>query len=128
MTLLWNEFQEFETTTIANLPLNDLKIKVIAPGSFYACQYENGWRLGMTSFVLMENQDLNIKFLHPKGPAVEFFWPRRNGICWISISNVIYKVQPPESSTTGRLYKFHWDDISHIKSLVSWKPKCSIVW
>ena len=104
---------------IANLPLNGLKIKDIAPGSFYACQYENDWCLGIANFILMENQDLSIKSLHPKGPAVQFFWPRRNGISWIPISNVICKVQPPESSTTGRFYEFHSDDISHIKSHVS---------
>ena len=52
---------EFETTMIANLPLNGLKIKDIAPGSFYACQYENDWCLGIANFILMENQDLSNK-------------------------------------------------------------------
>ena len=104
---------------IANLPLNGLKIEDIAPGSFYACQYENDWYLGIANFVSMENQDLNIKFLHPKGFTVQFFWPSRDEICWIPISNVICKVQPAESCTNGRFYKFHSDDISHIKSLVN---------
>ena len=77
---------------IANLSLNGLKIEDIAPGSFYVCQYENDWYFGIASFVSMENQDLNIKFLQPKGPAVQFFWPTRNDICWIPISNVICKL------------------------------------
>ena len=117
----------FETTMITNLPLNDLKIEDIAPVSFYDCQYENDWYLSIANFVSMENQDLNIKFLHPKGPAVQFFWPSRDEICWIPISNVICKVQPPESSTTCRFYEFHSGDISHIKSLINLKPKCNIV-
>ena len=45
----------FETTMIANLPLNGLKIEDIAPGSIYACQYENDWYLGIAKFALMEN-------------------------------------------------------------------------
>ena len=117
----------FETKMITNLPLNGLKIEDRAPVSFYACQYENGWYLSIASFASMENQDLNIKFLHPKGPAVLFFWPSRDEICWIPISNVICKVQPPESSTTYRFYEFHSGDISHIKSLINLKPKCNIV-
>ena len=35
----------FETSMIASLFLNGLKIEDIAPGSFYACQYENDWYL-----------------------------------------------------------------------------------
>ena len=66
----FSESAGFETTMIANLHLNGLKIEDIAPGSFYTCQYENDWYLGIANFVSMENQDLNIKFLHPKGPAI----------------------------------------------------------
>ena len=102
---------------IANLSFNGLKIEDIASGSFHACQYENDWYLDIANFALIKNQDLNIKFMHPKGPAVQFFWPSRNDICWIPISNVICKVQTPEFSTTDR--SFHSDDISHIKNPVS---------
>ena len=63
----------FETTMIANYSLNGLKIEDIAPGTFYGFQYANDWYLGIANFVLMENQDLNIKVLYPKGPAVHFF-------------------------------------------------------
>ena len=62
-----SECTGFEATMIANLSLNDLKIKDITPGSFYTCQYENDY------FVSMENQDLNIEFLHPKGPVLQWF-------------------------------------------------------
>ena len=109
----------FEATMIANLPLDGLKIEDIASGSFYVCQYESDWYLGNANFVSMDNQDLNIKFLHPKGLAVQFFWPSKDDIWWIPISNVICKVQPPESSTASRFYKFHSDGISHIKNLVN---------
>ena len=45
----------FETTPIANLPLNELKIEDTARGSFCACQYENNWYLEIVNFILMEN-------------------------------------------------------------------------
>ena len=105
---------------IANLSLNGLKIEDIAPGSFYVCQYENDWYFGIASFVSMENQDLNIKFLHPKGPAVQFFWPTRDDICWIPISNVICKLSHQNPVQLAHSINF--------KSLANWKPKCNIIW
>ena len=118
----------FETTVIANLPLSGLEIEDITLGSCYACQYENEWYLSVANLLSMKNQDMNIKFLHPKGPAVLFFWPSRDVIGWFPIGNVICKVLPPEFRANGRYYKFHSDDISHIKSLFNWKRKCNIVW
>ena len=105
---------------IVNLSLNGLKIEDIAPGSFYVCQYENDWYFGIASFVSMENQDLNIKFLHPKGPAVQFFWPTRDDICWIPISNVICKLSHQNPVQLAHSINF--------KSLANWKPKCNFIW
>ena len=48
---------------IANYSLNGLKTEDIGPGTFYGFQYVNDWYLGITNFVLMENQDLIIKVL-----------------------------------------------------------------
>lgn len=50
-----------------------LQLESITPGSFYACRYENDWYFGITNFVSTENQDVNVKFLHPKGPAIQFY-------------------------------------------------------
>ena len=110
--------KKFHYFSKPDLPIDQYlkKLEDIAPGSFYSCQYENNSYLGLANFV---NQDLNIKFLHPRGPAVQFFWPRRDDIGWIPISSVICKVQPPESCTTSRFYKFYSDNLSHIKSLVN---------
>ena len=35
--------------------------------------YKNNWYFGIANFVLIENNDANVKFMHPKGPASKFF-------------------------------------------------------
>ena len=55
---------------------------------------------------MIENNDVNAKFMHPKGPASKFFWPSKDDACWVPAEMVICEVNPPEASTTGRFYVF----------------------
>ena len=50
--------------------------------------------------------DVNIKFLHPNGPATQFFkvYSGQDSTCWILIHHVITKVNPPSSGSTGPFY------------------------
>ena len=45
---------------------------------FHACRYENDWYFGIANYISIENNDVNVKFMHPKGPASIFFWPDRD--------------------------------------------------
>ena len=45
---------------------------------FHACRYENDWYFGIANYISIENNDVNVKFMHPKGPASNFFWPDRD--------------------------------------------------
>ena len=45
--------------------------------------------------MLVENGDVNVKFLHPKGPALKFFWPCRDDICWIPIEDFYKEIEAP---------------------------------
>ena len=39
------------------------------PGSFYPCSYVDEWYFAITNYVLVQNCDVKIKFLHPNGPV-----------------------------------------------------------
>ena len=43
------------------------------PRSLYACSYDDEWYVGVANYSSVENYDMNIKFLHPNGPAAQFF-------------------------------------------------------
>ena len=48
---------------------NSISIQDILPGSYDACRYDNDWHFGVANYVSVEHSDVNVKFLHPKGPA-----------------------------------------------------------
>ena len=63
----------------------------IVPGLFYACKYDNEWYFGIVNYVCYENDDVNVKFMHPNGPSTQFFWPNRDDTCWIPLHDIICK-------------------------------------
>ena len=82
-----------------------INIEEAIPQKFYGCRYENDWYFGIANYVSIENS-VNVKFMHPKGPASKFFWPSRDDVCWVPAENLICEVNPPDASTTRRLYVF----------------------
>ena len=49
-----------------------INIEELIPQKFYVCCYENDWYFGIANYVLIENNDVNVKFMHP---ASKFFGP-----------------------------------------------------
>ena len=56
--------------------------------------------------VSIENNDVNVKFKHPKGPALKFFCPSKDDVCWVPAEDLMCEANPPEASTTGKFYVF----------------------
>ena len=98
--------------------VSTMSVEDILPGSYYACKYDSDWYFCIANYVSVEHSDVNVKFLHPKGPASQFFWPKRDDTCWIPMENIIKTVDPPppSSGSTGRCYCFSSDDIRDIES------------
>ena len=44
-------------------------------GSYVAVVYEQSWWIGVVIDVNDEEKDVEVKFMHPKGPAPYFNWP-----------------------------------------------------
>ena len=80
----------------------EMTIEDIEPAKFYACQYDNDWYFSVVNYVPSEHGDVNMKFLHPKGPSEKFFWPQREDVCWILIEDVYSEVDVTSTGSTGR--------------------------
>ena len=65
-----------------------LSIKYIMPGLLYVCFYDE-WYFDVGNYISVENYDVNIKFLQPNGPAIQFFRPGLQDTCWIPIQMII---------------------------------------
>ena len=46
-----------------------INIEGVIPKTFYACRYENDWYFGIANYASLENNDVNLKFMHTKRPA-----------------------------------------------------------
>ena len=71
------------------------------PGLFYAYSYDNECYSAVANYISTVNFDVNIKFFYPNSPAAQFFRPICEDTCWIPIHDIITKVDPPLSGSTG---------------------------
>ena len=69
-----------------------------------------------TANLSSKHGDVNMNFLHPKGPAAKFFWPQRDDICWNPIEDVYCEVDTPSTGSTGWFYCFDKKTIANIES------------
>ena len=65
---------------------------------YVVVKYDNHW-IGLIIAVESISIRAKIKFMAPHGLRRNFFWPQRDGICWV-LNESILKVLAPMSSTS----------------------------
>ena len=75
---------------------NQYAIEKVEVGSYIGCLYDRQWFVGLVRDLSFEHNDVNVKFMHPKGPANAFFWPDREDNCWVLVDHLIGVVQAPQ--------------------------------
>jgi hypothetical protein len=75
----------------------------IQVGQFIACAYDSNSWIGTIIEIDNDHKDVLVKFMHPSFPALSFFWPERDDICYVPESNVLAIITPP-STSSGRQY------------------------
>lgn len=75
---------------------------------FVTVEYDKAWWLAC----ILERigNEFKISFLHPKGPANSFFYPKPSDILIVPGSTFLQKVDP--TTTTGRVYALSKSDLS----------------
>ena len=76
---------------------------------FVSCRYDTFWWIGLIQNIDEDAGDLEIKFLHPHGPSRNFYWPSKEDLCYVPLTNILCLLSPP-STSTGRMYKILDDD------------------
>ena len=100
-----------EPLAVANF---NVDIESIPPGAYLACIYDSKWYIGMVLDLSVENKDIQVKFMHQRGPATTFFWPQKEDICWVPTAHILCLLVPPTSNSTGRQYQFTTEEIKDI--------------
>ena len=105
--------EEAVAVNISNFVIHDLKI-----GDYVACTYDFDWYAGIILDISIDNGDVYVKFMHPKGPSMLFKWHLKENKCWVALNNVIEILKPPKPNQSGRNFTF---DENEIKDVISMK-------
>ena len=57
---------------------------------YVSCKYDDKWWIGLVEDINNVEQDCKVNFMHPSGPARNFYWPTRAHICWVSNLDIIW--------------------------------------
>ena len=87
------------------------------PGKYVACLYDQQWWIGNICAISDEEQDVQVQFMHPHGPAKSFSQPRREDICWVPMIHIIKIIDAPITST-GRQYVVQSSAVKEVEHLL----------
>ena len=104
--------EEAASVNISNFVIHDLKI-----GDYVACTYDFDWYAGIILDISIDNGDVYVKFMHPKGPSMLFKWPLKEDECWVALNSAIKILKPPKSNQSGRNFTFDENDIKDVISI-----------
>lgn len=88
-----------------------LKLKDIS--GYVTAVYDKNWWLGYVLEQNAEVDEVKITFLHPCGPATSFSYPRNADVLWVSVVDVLTKVDP--ITPTGRTSALVEKDVNQTK-------------
>ena len=83
-------------------------------GDYVASTYEFDWHAGIILDISIDNADVYVKFMQPKGPSMLFKWPSNEDECWVALKKVL---KPPKSNQSGRKSTFDEIDIKDVISM-----------
>ena len=98
----------------------DITINSIETGDWLAVVYDDHWCLGKSIDVDIENQDVKVEFMHPRGPTAHFH-PKcgRRDVCFCPVKDVLLKLTgtacPLQASRTRELYAIAPDVMDFIE-------------
>ena len=97
--------EETAPVNISDSAIHDLKI-----GDYVACTYEFEWYASIILDISIDNDDVYVKFMYPKGPSMHFKWPSKEDECWIALNNVLKVLKPPKCNQSERNFTFDEND------------------
>ena len=93
----------FDLVTDGNLKRKTYHLMV---EDYAACVYDDDWYIGVIEIICEEECDIQINFLHPKGPGKPvncFCWSSVEDLCYITENDILWKISEPTTQATRRI-------------------------
>ena len=62
------------------------------------------WWVDLVTQVDVEQSDVKVQFMFPRGPCKTFNWSETEDSCYVPIKNILCQISSP-ATTTGQTYK-----------------------
>ena len=92
-----------EPSYVHNFKNQTKQNSVVQVLDYISCLYDNKWWVDIITNVDKEEEDVQVKFIHPSGPRRSFQWPHVDAICLVPNDHILCKIDIPITSS-GRLY------------------------
>lgn len=86
---------------------------------YVACAYDNKWWM---AYVLSKDEveeEINVSFLHPYGPAPSFTYPRKEDLLTVPKNFIVCNLNP--TTATGRTYSLNEEEIRRASRILAQK-------
>ena len=94
--------EDKEPSYVHNFKNQTKQNSVVQVLDYVSCLYDNKWRVGIITNADKEEEDVQVKFMHPPGPSRSFQWPHVD-IYWVPNDHILCKIDIPITSS-GRFY------------------------
>ena len=95
--------EDKEPSSVHKFKTQTKQNSVVQVLDYVSCLHDNKWWVGIITNVDDEEEDVQVKFMHPSGPSRSFQWPHVDDICWVPNDHILCKIHIPITSS-GRFY------------------------
>ena len=67
-----------------------ISLSDMIPGGYVACLFDKHWWIGniCATSEQEQEQDVQVKFMHPHGFSRNYSWPREEDLCWVPLVHI----------------------------------------
>lgn len=117
-TKFYSFSDDFETHKVQISPgAEDIPFEEIV--GFVACAYDNEWWLAHVNLKDNIEKEITVSFLHPKGPATSFTYPRRLDTLTVPVNYILCQLNP--TTATGRTYQVPIEEMAKATQILGKK-------
>ena len=62
-----------------------ISLSDMMPGGYVVCLYDQHWWIGNICATSEQEQDVQVKFMHPHCPSRNYSWPRGEDLCCVPL-------------------------------------------
>ena len=82
--------------------VREAEVELRAIAGHIAVEYDGKWWIAYVNEIFPQSNEVSVNFLHPHGPSLSYFYPRRPDSLVIDVDDIL--VQSSPTTVTGRTY------------------------